>query len=366
MTKSKSNKWANYLHQSRDILSRVWDQARDWIKILFIILACLFGLIIILLFFLWFFFGRSPLVPPDEIVWGTTYSALAAEELGLDPKETYKAIVEDLKPQRLRLVAYWNRIESEQGIYDFSELDYQVELAEKHDIPYIIAVGQRVPRYPECHIPAWANSVDEKLKQQKLLDFIETTIRRYDDKDYQLFWQVENEPYVEIFGQCPALNEEFFNSEIDLARSITNKSILVTESGELSVWLKASNKADVLGSTLYRTVVVGKSGLVVRHIYPAWYYRARSNVIKKIRPNIIEVIVAELQGEPWSTQPIINTSKSELERTMNRTQFEKNIAFTESVGFPEVYWWGAEWWYKEKTEGNPYYWNRAKTLFRSE
>ncbi len=362
-SKSKQRK-KNHL-VAYDYLLTFWAWFKKWGKRALIVLGAILGFFLVFAFFIWLFFGRSRLTDPAAISWGVTYSSLQADELQLDDEAAYRAVVDDLKPSSLRLIAYWNRIESEEGKYDFSELDFQVKHANRAKIPYIIAVGQRVPRYPECHIPGWVNNKSPADKDQKLLDFITKTIKRYDDEKFLLTWQIENEPFVGSFGDCPDLDNDLLRLEVETARRLTDKQILITESGELSFWFKAANLGDLLGTTLYRTVIIGKSSIIVRHVFPPWYYRARSNIVKALNPNINEVIVAELQGEPWTTKPLIETTDKEILRTMNRVQFERNIDFTESVGFPEVYWWGVEWWYWEKeTKDNDYYWNRTRRLFR--
>lgn len=326
--------------------------------------AVLFIAFSLFLVFVYLIFGRHVLTEPDDIVWGTTWSNLAAEELGLDPEVAYAAVVEDLRPSRLRLIAYWNRTEAERDDYDFSELDYQVSLAEQNNIPFVIAVGNRVPRYPECHTPEWANHLSGDEYETALLDFVEATIERYDNSPYISAWQIENEAYVGSFGICPTLDEDLLKRELDLARSLTEKDIVLTESGELSLWFKASGHPDIMGTTLYRAVIIGKTNIVVRHVFPPWYYRARSNIVKLINGNLDNVIVAELQGEPWASKPIIEADPEQITATMNIKQFEHNIEFTESVGFPEVWWWGVEWWYYERENGEDYYWERARDLFR--
>ncbi len=337
---------------------------KKWVVRLFKMGLVALGVLLIFIFLVWLFFGRQKLTQPEDIIWGVTYSPLAVEDLKLDQDETYRAIIEDLKPDKLRLVAYWNRIERQPGEYDFSNLDEQVDLADENNIPFIISVGQRVPRYPECHAPEWANELSGDKRANKVLSLIKETMTRYDDRQNLVGWQIENEPFLSAFGECPELNESLLAQEIGLARSLSDKTILTTESGELSFWLKASKYPDVLGTTLYRRVIVGGTGVAVNYVFPPWYYRARSNIIKSFRGNVDDVIVAELQAEPWTNRGIVNSTEKEKARTMNPKQFEQNIEFTEGVGFPEVYLWGVEWWFYEKQNGNDFYWERARELFR--
>lgn len=335
----------------------------QWFRIILRWLIYVLVILAALVLFIWFFFGRKPLVEPDQIRWGVTYSPLASEGFELNSDDVFEAIISDLKPDSVRLVAYWNRIEKNPGIYDFSDLEKQVKLASDAQIPIVISVGRRVPRYPECHAPEWLDSLPKAEQNSKTLQFIQATIEKFDNTPHLSMWQIENEPFLGSFGICPPLDEDFLKTEIKLARTLTDKRIMTTESGELSVWLKASKYPDVLGTTLYRRVIVQGTNLAVNHIYPPWYYRARSNIVRMIRGSLDSVIVAELQAEPWSNVPIKDASADSLTRTMNPGIFEDNISFSESVGFPEVYFWGVEWWYYEMLNGNDYYWQRAQELF---
>lgn len=336
---------------------------RQIIKIVVWSLAGAAGFVLLVGLLVWFAFGQQRQVAAGEIEWGVTYSALAAEQLELDPDETYEQIITELKPQRLRLVAYWDRIEETPGQFDYRQLDRQVALAEASGIPFVIAIGQRVPRYPECHIPGWTMQMDAVAREEHLLDFMRRTIERYDGYRHLAAWQVENEPFLSLFGVCPEFREEFLRMEIELTRELSDKTIMTTESGELSFWLVASKYPDVLGSTLYRTVLISDTDRIVRHVFPPAYYRARANILKRLRPNLEGVVITELQAEPWAGQPIPDASAEELARTMDPEQFETNVKFAQDVGFSEVYFWGVEWWYYEKLRGQDYYWQRGRELF---
>ncbi len=80
-----------------------------WIVIYFL----LFILAIFILLWVWNIFVDE--LPEDEVNFGTTFSNYYAEELGLDWKETYLAILDDLGVKRLRVVAYWREIEPQPG-----------------------------------------------------------------------------------------------------------------------------------------------------------------------------------------------------------------------------------------------------------
>ena len=66
-----------------------------------------------------------------EFVYGVSFSRFHSDELKLDWKKTYLAILDDLKVRRLRLTAHWPLTEPKDGVYNFSELDFQIKEAEK-------------------------------------------------------------------------------------------------------------------------------------------------------------------------------------------------------------------------------------------
>lgn len=321
-----------------------------------------FAGILILIAVFWLAFATQKTKPKD-IVWGLTWSKGAAGYPGVNPDEAYLAMLDELKPQKLRLVAYWTKIEPERGKIDYSDLDFQVAEAEKRGIPYMIAVGRRVPRYPECFTPDWAKELPMQQQNELLLDQVRRVVERYDRRPGLQEWQVENEAYLHSFGVCPPVDEALLDREIELVRTLTNKPIVMTDSGELSFWWNASKRGDVFGSTLYRKVLDETGQGVNSHIIPPAAYTARANIIKLFHPNIDRYIVAELQAEPWADGPLHEKDQAYWDRTMSLQQFKSITDYTKDVGPAEAYYWGAEWWYYAKQQGNPSYWDEAARVF---
>lgn len=298
--------------------------------------------------------------------WGVTFSwPYAQNELGLDPKEVYLAILDDLKVDRIRLSAYWDEIEMQKGKYDFANLDWQVAEAQKRQVKVVLAVGRRLPRWPECHDPAWLAKTNSIEVDERQLKFVEATVNRYKKFDNILYWQVENEPYLSTFGICPPLDPELLKSEIKLVKGLSDKPVLVTDSGELSTWWPISRSGgDILGTTLYRVVYNPTIGYF-RWFTPPVFYWARVELLKKVSP-IKRVIVAELQAESWhkTDKNLATMTLAEHNESMSLKQLQENIDFTRRAGFDEAYLWGVEWWYLMKTKQNyPGYWEEAKKLW---
>ena len=107
---------------------------------------------------------------PDLITYGMSFNTMYAKELGLDWKETYDAIVDDLGVRHFRLAAHWPMIEPSDNNYNFSELDYQIKRAEEVNAEVILAVGRRLPRWPECHVPEWAKNLSIVERNNKQIE----------------------------------------------------------------------------------------------------------------------------------------------------------------------------------------------------
>src|SRR3989338_4044696 len=94
--------------------------------------------------------------------YGVSFSRFHADELKLDWKETYLALLDDLCVRNFRFSAHWPLTEPEKDKYNFSELDFQMSEAHSSGASVILAVGRRLPGWPECHIPDWAMELSDE------------------------------------------------------------------------------------------------------------------------------------------------------------------------------------------------------------
>jgi hypothetical protein len=303
----------------------------------------------------------------EDIKYGITFSSVyARDELHLNWQETYTAILDDLKVDNIRLSAYWNQIENERDIYNFDDLDWQIEEASKRNVNITLAVGRRLPRWPECHDPLWISHLSKEEIRTEQLELVGLVVNRYKDNPNIKTWQVENEPFLRAFGICPSLDKEALNQEIKLVRDLTDTPILVTDTGELNLWISAARTgADTIGSTLYRVVYNENIGYT-KYPIPAWFYYAKATMIKTLF-GTRNVINSELQAEAWHTEEkdLTQMSLEDQFKSMDLEQLEKNISFSQKAGFDEIYLWGAEWWYFLKVNRDyPHLWEEAKNLWQ--
>lgn len=333
------------------------------LKKIFGILLKILILILILIGLIWVLFNWPVQTKNDDMKFGVSFAHHHAESLELDWKETYLAILDDLKVDRMRIAAYWDRIEKEDGSYDWSDVDWQVEEAQKRDVDLILAFGVKTPRWPECHIPEFYKNNKEE-RENALLVFEEVLLKRYKDYENIIYWQVENEPFLKFFGDCPedAVDPNLVDKEIALVRKIDpSREIIVTDSGELSVWLQAAERADVFGSTLYRIIYKPPFGYVEYPLGPN-FFRLKA-LLARVVTGQKNFIISELQAEPWPKAWILHVSVEEQFKTMNPELFKEIIEYTKKTNFSEAYLWGVEWWYwlKEKHD-MPEMWEEARKV----
>lgn len=301
---------------------------------------------------------------PPQVTYGVSFSAPHAEELGLDWRAAYRAILDDLKVRDIRIPAYWPRVEPERDVYDWSELDFQLELARARDARVILAVGRRLPRWPECHIPGWAQKLSWEEQKGELRAYITAVVERYKDNTAIIYWQVENEPYLSAFAfeHCGELDEAFLREEIALVHSLDTRPVLVTDSGNLGLWSGPYKNGDAFGTSLYMYFWNPELGQFKTKL-PALVYRAKERIMELLYGSKPTFLI-ELSLEPWLVEP---TGKAPLETQLARmdtAKFDEIVAYARQTSFQTQYLWGAEWWYylKEK-QGHPEFWEKAKQLY---
>jgi len=325
-------------------------------KILKIVSSVLGIIIIGILVFL--LVGKA--TPAENITWGAVFSQKHSELMGLDWKENYLAILDELQIREFKLIAYWDLIEKESGVFDFTDMDWQIEQAEKRGAEVLLVIGRKVPRWPECHVPKWISSLSAEEQKQKTLEMVERIVLRYKDSPAIKYWQVENEPLYP-FGECALFGDEFLKQEIGTVKSFSSKPVVISDSGEYSLWFKAAKLGDVLGFTLYKNVWFKEIKRYITYPFPAVYYNRKAWLIKKIFNKAS--ICVELQAEPWGPTLLYDSPLKEQAKSMDLQKLRKIIRFAKDTGTDTFYLWGAEWWYWMKEKQNqPEIWNEIKGL----
>jgi len=337
----------------QDRISSYFAGGIEPLKIVLIVVIAL-----ILIFVLYFFVGNTK---PSSVEWGITFSKKYAIDLGLDWQEVFSVLLYDLGVKRIRLIAYWDDIEKEKGEYDFSDLDWQMKNVEHKGIETILAVGRRLPRWPECFVPEWAKSLSEQEKQEHILSFVSKTVNRYKNYENIIIWQVENEPFLGFFGDCPKVDRKFLEKEVALVKELDDRPVMITESGEFSTWIGGARRADIIGTSLYRKIY-GRLKFYFTYPIPPVFYQRKAFLIKSLF-KVDEIIAIEVQAEPWGHKPMQEMTVEEQDISMSFEQFNKVLKYTAKAGFSKAYLWGAEWWYWRMINfQDNSFWNKARSI----
>ena len=292
------------------------------------------------------FFSR----PRSGMIFGVSFNPEYARYLQLDAGKVFTTILDEWHFRYVRLVAQWDRVEPQRGMFDFKELDYLMAEAAKRQVKAILTVGQKTPRWPECHFPDWAARLPHTEYRSALKKYFTTVVDRYKTNPAIEMWQVENEPFLP-FGNCPSFSQDDLSEELALVHQVDpNHPRLVTDSGELSTWRTTANAADFFGTTMYRVVWNKYVGYFSYDWLPAAFYRLKLALVGR---NANTAFISELQAEPWIPDDQSGRLPvPEHNESMSLFRLQKNINYASRVGLPRAYLWGAEWWYWLKEKGH--------------
>jgi len=326
-------------------------------------------LLVLILAGLWYFFKVDrhfltyrPDLATDQ-VWGITYSKLYAQELGLDWRQAYLAMLDDLQIKNIRLPVYWSDIEPIEGKMDYANYDWMISEGQKRGVKFIVVVGRRQPRWPECHTPQWATTLSEQTIRDRELSMITATVKHFQTSTAITSWQAENEHFVDWFGICPKGDKEYLKNVVARIRQIDpQRDILLTDSGEFSTWKQVSDLSPTIGTTMYRVAWNQYLGYTYTP-WPAWLYRFKAHW-RQIAPE--KMIIAELQAEPWPAEgrQVRDLTVTEINQSFPLKQLLTNAELARRTGFAATYFWGAEWWYVRLLQGDATYWETVKTIIK--
>lgn len=322
------------------------------------------GVLAVGLFAVWLL-AQKPV--PEQITYGMSFNTPYARELGLHWRTVYDAIIDELEVRHLRLAAHWPMIEPKANVYNFEELDYQIQRAEEVGATVILAVGRRLPRWPECHVPDWARELTLADRQSAQLRYLEQVVGRYKNSPAVVLWQIENEPFLAVFAaeHCGDLDVDFLDREIALVRKLDpTRQILVTDSGNLGTWTGAYRRGDIFGTSVYVHFWNPELGQF-RTVLPPWAYRVKSNLMGVLFTEKPTMLI-ELSAEPWLLEPIAQVPLQVQFTRMNLEKFEDILDYARDTHFDTQYLWGAEWWYWLKLQGHDEMWERGKRLYVKE
>jgi hypothetical protein len=328
------------------------------------IVVCFIGLIILCIGVMygiarWYIATESS--KPLEV--GATFVPDYAESLGLNPQATMSALIKQLGIKNFRLTSYWNDMEPTKGHYDFSQLDWEFKQAEAAHAKVTLVVGLRQPRWPECHIPTWAQNEPTAEWEPQLSSYMTAVVNRYKNSPSLQNWQAENAYFLQGFGTCTNDSRSRLINEFSLVKKLDpNHPIIIGRSNNGVGTPIGQPTPDKFSVSVYKRI--WDSGYTHRYLeypFPAWYYAFEAGVQKITTGK--DMILGEMQAEPWPPhgETITQSSLTEQSKSLNAARLTGRFKFAEATGMRTIYMWGAEYWYYRLTvEHDPSVWNAAK------
>lgn len=307
----------------------------------------------------------------DRMEIGVSFAPDTAKYLGNDWQQNYLALLNDLGVRHFRLMSYWNAIEPSPGKFDFRELDWQFEQAQKYGADISLAVGVRQPRWPECHQPEWVKQLPDKEQESRLYEFLHQVVNRYKDNPALKDYQLENETANHMFGECKTPATKF-----DRDRLATELDIIKNLDETHSVNINTSNQSGTpigypagegVGFSIYKKAYMTNSGPFKFYwsfdYIPALWHSYRAGLVEILHGT--PTFVHELQTEPWGPSGTRDLSVAEQNKSMNSKDIVKNVAFAKSTGMHRMYLWGSEWWYWRLTHfQDDSLWQTTKQIYQ--
>jgi len=335
---------------------RVWWKSLRRFQRFFILVITVFFLFCAQAYGLAYWYQQKHKNEPTHL--GVTFIADYANYLGLDPHQTMMALRDDLGFKRFRLVSYWEDIEKSPGVYDFTELDWEMQQVNAVHGTVTLSIGLRQPRWPECHMPSWASSEPPSVWYPQLKNYMTAVINRYKDNPSLVSYQLENEYYLSVFANCPDSTKGRLIDEFKLVKSLdSNTPIIISLSNNYLGIPVSQPRPDQYGVSVYKLVY----DKTITHNYfdypfPTWWYTWRAAMTEIVTGK--SSMLHELQAEPWPPTGILSASQPELSKSMNAKLLGERIKYGKDTGFKDIDLWGGEYWYYEKIKFNdPSLWN---------
>lgn len=343
-------------------------------------------------------YGLSLLAPPAQAMTlpslsinrpqtlGTTFSQLQCQYLGLDYQTVFRQICR-LGFDQIRLCCYWHELEPQPNQFDFTTLDWLLQESERHQIDLILAVGMKVPRWPEFHFPEWLSNQYETGRGYAPLDqrspavadqtlrLIDAVVNHTRHAAGVKYWQVENEPFtqLEITGGR-FLSYQFVEQEVNLVRQLAlpNQKVLLTGSislpfadaaADAAAFQQCLAMADAVGLNVYSKVPLGQTAYYLEP-QPA-FWQTLHTWQRQLALHHKEIWIAEAQAEPWEPNQLVAT-QGLFHPSSSPQQAIDLVQRLIAVGYPNILLWGCEYWYWQQQQGQSTWWAAIQQLIQAQ
>lgn len=330
-----------------------------------------------------------PLASRGRTKLGFSFRLPQAELMGLNPEGALKDLLA-IGFEVVRLATLWNRIEPDREAYDWSSLDWQLELAARARVDVILAVGPvKNFGYPEFYVPT--HHLREPLPEGRLVgadshpqlaeaaqDFLVKVVERYRDVGSIVAWQVEHEALdplgmehswrlawgfvseeVELIRRLDPARPIVLSAFLPMSRAVAMQQSWRTRDQGDSLRL-ALERADVVGLDLYPCHALAQARGLTAYLDAGLTAAVRR--IRRVAEEAAErgrrLMVTEGQAEPWEaiTNPPNPAGMFAASCPPDRLIETYNACMGAASGQLDWYlFWGAEYWLQRDVSGDPAY-----------
>jgi hypothetical protein len=334
-----------------------------------------------------------PVEPRGSTRLGISFRSPQVDALGLDARSTLRTLL--AHPfEVIRLGAYWRRIEPAPGRFDTTELDWQVDAAERAGKQVVLCVGAlKAFGYPEFFVPDHRlthplpegrriGASDDPSLLAAATEFIGRIVDRYRARTSVMAWQVEHEAVDPLgFEHSWRLDTTFVEQEVAAVRRadpsrpvLMNGFLPASLLAGLAQWWRTRDQGDSVAFAQRQADIVGIDdyprhalvGLGARTLYleghrGVWHARARARVFGHARTSGRRLMVSEGQAEPWEAVTTPPNPRGWAmyscppERVIENYNRWTGWARRAAVPLEAYLFWGAEYWVLRDQSGDPRY-----------
>jgi hypothetical protein len=297
--------------------------------------------------------------------FGATFSTKQAEHLGLNPETALENLCQSINLDSIRLCAYWDLIEEDRGELIIEWLNKMINICDQSDVEVVLAIGRKVPRWPEYHEPEWFHKLSEDEQNLAHRAFLTRMSEIYKSDDRIGSFQIENEPFFSFGHRESQYDIGFIKNLIREFTIELDKPVITTAPIHKFSLITERYAANKIGLNYYPTVFNDQFSKYLSFSWPIWLYKLRSKLLTWIDSDL-EFFVAELQAEPWGPGTDLESNRNEWQKSITPGKLLKNFESMKSAGFKEIWFWGVEWWlYQQQLHENPEFIQTAISMIQN-
>lgn len=291
---------------------------------------------------------------------GTTFSHRVLRDRGQDWQKAFQELLL-LKFDRIRLGVYWDESEPKEGSFQFSELEWMLSLCDRHGQKVVLTVGVKSPRWPEFYFPDW---VDQEQYEEPLLRYVHASVTVLRKHPCIVAWQLENEPLDTSGPDKRKIPLSLLKKEAALLRSLDVRPLWGNIWGNTlysrGILPKMAKVVDVVGLDLYPKVFAFSTFFGAFYAWPQDPpFLLRNQISRCHKP----VWIVELQAEPWEKNDAAYWSQTP--KSLSVSQMRKNLLWAASLRPEGIMFWGYEYWWQKKEQGDSRWWDWIDKLMRA-